>query len=291
MDLSPVTPGDLACFLQRLQHGPAVLVQVAATEGSVPRETGAWMAVFADAVVGSIGGGHLEWQALQQARVALANPQWQTETRRQALGPSLGQCCGGVVHLHSQRVTVADAPTLQQRLQPMRVPVALFGAGHVGAALVHALAPLPFTVRWIDSREGVLPAGLPDQVQAEHSDPVQRAVPGLASGSRVLIMSFSHAEDLELVAACLQRQRNRRDLPFIGLIGSRSKWATFRHRLRQRGYTEAELAQVHCPVGLPGIAGKQPAVIAASVAAQLLHIPAPASDLNPATERHGKLPA
>jgi xanthine dehydrogenase accessory factor len=86
----------------------------------------------------------------------------------------------------------------------------------------------------------------------------------------VLIMSFSHAEDLDIVAACLQRQRQRADLPFVGLIGSRSKWARFRHRLAERGFTEAELAHVTCPIGLPGIRGKEPAVIAASVVAQLL---------------------
>jgi xanthine dehydrogenase accessory factor len=86
----------------------------------------------------------------------------------------------------------------------------------------------------------------------------------------VLIMSFSHAEDLDVVAACLRRQRERGDLPFIGLIGSRSKWATFRHRLHERGFAEAELAQVTCPIGVPGIAGKAPEVIAVAVAAQLL---------------------
>lgn len=83
-------------------------------------------------------------------------------------------------------------------------------------------------------------------------------------------MSFSHAEDLDIVAACLARQRARGDLPFIGLIGSRTKWATFRHRLAARGFTAQELAQVTCPIGVPGIAGKEPEVIAVAVAAQLL---------------------
>jgi xanthine dehydrogenase accessory factor len=86
----------------------------------------------------------------------------------------------------------------------------------------------------------------------------------------VLIMSFSHAEDLDIVAACLRRQRERRDLPFIGLIGSATKWATFRHRLEARGFAAEELAQVTCPIGVPGIAGKQPEVIAVAVTAQLL---------------------
>ena len=92
----------------------------------------------------------------------------------------------------------------------------------------------------------------------------------LAPGSRVLIMSFSHAEDLDIVAACLKRLRDRDDLPFVGLIGSKTKWATFRHRLEARGFSQAELAQVTCPIGVPGIAGKEPEVIAVAVAAQLL---------------------
>jgi xanthine dehydrogenase accessory factor len=96
------------------------------------------------------------------------------------------------------------------------------------------------------------------------------AVRDLAPGSRVLIMSFSHAEDLDVVAACLLRQRERADLPLIGLIGSQTKWATFRHRLRERGFTEAECARVTCPIGVPGITGKEPEVIAVAVAAQVL---------------------
>jgi len=148
--------------------------------------------------------------------------------------------------------------------------VALFGGGHVGHALARVLAPLPFALHWIDSRDGVFPPGPLEDTVCEHSEPVQAAVPTLAPGSRVLIMSFSHAEDLDVVAACLLRQRERGDLPFIGLIGSRTKWATFRHRLEARGFTPDELAQVACPIGVPGIAGKQPEVIAVAVAAQLL---------------------
>ena len=99
------------------------------------------------------------------------------------------------------------------------------------------------------------------------------SVADLQAGSAVLIMSFSHAEDLDVVAACLKRQRARGDLRFIGLIGSQTKWATFRHRLEDRGFTEGELAQVTCPIGVPGIAGKAPEVIAVAVAAQLLQLP------------------
>ena len=252
----------------------AVLVSIAATQGSTPREAGAWMAVHAGHLVGSIGGGNLEWQAIRIARELLAAAPQPDDlappTRRLALGPSLGQCCGGVAELRFEPLAGPALARRLARLEPARTPVALFGAGHVGHALVRALEPLPFAVHWLDSRDEIFPADLPPQVRAEQSDPVERAVDSLAPASRVLIMSHSHAEDFELVAACLRRQRERGDLGLIGLIGSDTKWAGFRQRLVVRGCTDAELAQVRCPIGLPGIAGKQPAVIAASVAAQLL---------------------
>ena len=121
----------------------------------------------------------------------------------------------------------------------------------------------------------MLMSRVPANVRCEHSDPVQAAVADLPAQCRVLIMSFSHAEDLDVVAACLKRQRERADLAFIGLIGSKSKWGTFRHRLEARGFTSGELAQVTCPIGVPGVAGKQPEVIAVAVAAQLLQLPFP----------------
>lgn len=256
-------------FLARLVREPAVLVQVAATEGSVPREEGAWMAVFADSVVATIGGGHLEHQAIATARLRL---QGATGDRlsRVVLGPSLGQCCGGIVHLRFELVGPVDVPALGLRLSRNLQPVALFGGGHVGNALIQVLSHLPFALTWIDSRDGVFPDAVPELVVCEHSDPVQRAVPGLAPQSHVLIMSFSHAEDLDIVAECLKRQREQGDLPYIGLIGSKTKWATFRHRLEARGYSAQELTQVTCPIGLPGISGKEPEVIAVAVAAQLL---------------------
>jgi xanthine dehydrogenase accessory factor len=258
----------------RLATADAVLVTVHQTQGSVPRAAGAWMAVFADAVVGTIGGGHLEFQAIAEARARLAG-RGGDPILRYPLGPSLGQCCGGVVHLRYEPVDRAAAPALAARLQPQRQPLALFGGGHVGRALVNVLGTLPFDVTWIDSRDEIFPQQVPDNVQCEHSDPVQAAVAGLAPGSRVLIMSFSHAEDLDVVAACLQRLREHGDLPYVGLIGSKTKWATFRHRLEERGLRRQELAQVTCPIGVPGITGKEPEVIAVAVAAQLLLAPLP----------------
>ena len=256
-------------LLQHLQHAPAVLVTVQSTQGSVPRGPGTWMAVLADGLVGTIGGGNLEFQAMAEARARLEGAPG-AEIIRYPLGPSLGQCCGGVVHLRFELLGGADTDRLRAALAQVHLPVALFGGGHVGHALVQVLARLPFALTWIDSRDGIFPTDLPDTVRCEHSDPVQQAVQDIAPGSQVLIMSFSHAEDLDIVAACLQRQRSRGDLPFIGLIGSQTKWASFRQRLVAKGFGDAELAQVTCPIGVPGIPGKEPEVIAIAVAAQLL---------------------
>ncbi|AMM23640.1 xanthine dehydrogenase accessory protein XdhC [Variovorax sp. PAMC 28711] len=257
-------------LLARLQREDAVLVRVTATQGSAPREAGTWMAVWADGLTATIGGGQLEFQATQIAREILGGERSVDDVMRYALGPSLGQCCGGVMFLAYQRVTAADRAALREELVARLPPVALFGGGHVGAALARLLASLPFSVRWIDSRDGVFPTEVPAQVQTEHSEPVQDAVAQLAPGSRVLIMSFSHAEDLDIVIACLKRLRETGDLPYVGLIGSKTKWATFRHRLEARGFSEDEMARITCPIGVPGIGGKEPEVIAVAVAAQLL---------------------
>ncbi len=266
---------------------PAVWIRIERFEGSSPREVGAWMLVTANDVQGTVGGGRLEFDAIAHARSLLeeharsllaAQPLVASEeTRRYALGPSLGQCCGGVVWLKFTTIAAGDdtklialcADSLPASGQN-RLKIALFGGGHVGKAIVQALGSLPCSVHWIDSRDEIFPEQMPANVQAEHSAPVQAAVSDLWPQSHVLIMSFSHAEDLDIVAACLKRQREKKDVPFIGLIGSKTKWATFRHRLEERGFTATELAHVTCPIGLPGIAGKEPEVIAASVAAQLL---------------------
>ena len=288
-------PRHTAELLQQLQCANGVLVSVESVQGSGPREVGAWMAVFPQTLVNTIGGGHLEFQAISEARALLARPahinsaddaaspahcnapsplthEDNTLTTRYALGPALGQCCGGVVHLKFERISAADAPALQQRLLGKGQPVALFGGGHVGRALVNVLSTLPYHVQWVDSRDEIFPTHLPPNVVCEHSDPVHAAVADVPTGASVFIMSFSHAEDLDVVAACLKRQRERGDLKFIGLIGSQTKWATFSHRLEAKGFSAEEIAQVTCPIGLPDIPGKEPEVIAVSVTAQLLKL-------------------
>lgn len=262
---------SLSSALEKLTRASAVLVTVLDARGSVPRGTGTRMLVFADAFAFTIGGGHLEYQAIEHARQLLAGQAHAHKTRH-VLGPSLGQCCGGAVELGFELVSAHDAPRLEQLLTPWRQPLALFGGGHVGRAIVNVLAPLPFGVRWIDSRDEIFPAEVPPGVVCEHSSPVQAAVADLAAGSLVLIMSFSHAEDLDIVMACLRRMRAQDDLPFVGLIGSQTKWATFRHRLEDRGFTPSEIERITCPIGIAGIDGKEPEVIAVAVAAQLLQL-------------------
>jgi xanthine dehydrogenase accessory factor len=231
------------------------------------------MAVFRNSVVGTIGGGHVEFQAIDLARERLKGRAGNTVLRF-ALGPGLGQCCGGIMHLrfdliHAGHIAQVNGWLQVQHEQTLQ-PVALFGGGHVGRALIGVLSTLPFSVTWVDSREEIFPPRLPRNILCEHSDPVHRAVSDLRPQSSVLIMSFSHEEDLDVVAACLTRQRLQGDLPYIGLIGSKTKWATFQHRLTGRGFSATELAKVTCPIGVAGISGKEPQVIAVAVAAQLL---------------------
>jgi xanthine dehydrogenase accessory factor len=266
---------------QLLHANDAVLVTIDSFEGSSPREVGAWMLVLAGDVHGTVGGGNLEFQAIAYARELLvANDMQRADTlRRYPLGPSLGQCCGGVVHLKFACVEAGDTTKIianyiisTSENSSKNFPIALFGGGHVGKALVNVLGNLPCSVHWIDSRDEIFPSDVPRRVQCEHSEPVHAAVNDLSAGSHVLIMSFNHAEDLDVVAQCLLRLRSQNDLPFIGLIGSKTKWATFRHRLEERGFTAQEIGRVTCPIGIDDLPGKEPEVIAVSVAAQLLKL-------------------
>jgi xanthine dehydrogenase accessory factor len=232
---------------------PAVLVTVLTAKGSTPREAGAKMVVSADGMAGTIGGGNLEYQCEAAARDLLTGGAEGPSTRDFPLGPSLGQCCGG-------HVTV-----LFEVMRPPRLHIALFGAGHVGKALVKVLADLPCRVSWIDPRPEALPANLPPNVSPVRTALPAQAVAALPAGSLVVVMTHDHALDFEIVAAGLARS----DLLAVGLIGSDTKRARFAGRLTRLGLT---LDKLICPIGLPGIAGKEPAVVAISVAAQILQI-------------------
>jgi xanthine dehydrogenase accessory factor len=272
---------DASAIATKLALEDGIFITIDSFEGSSPREVGAWMLVLAGEVLGTVGGGNLEFQAIAHARDLLAAKDLARpdELRRYPLGPSLGQCCGGVVQLKFACIAAGDAIKMEATRAIIHwarglnaLQIALFGGGHVGKALVNVLGALPCAITWIDSRDEIFPADVPSHVQCEHSAPVHAAVHSLPAGSHVLVMSFSHAEDLDVVAACLTRLRTRNDLPFIGLIGSKTKWATFRHRLEDRGFNSDEIARITCPIGIDGIAGKEPEVIAVSVAAQLLKL-------------------
>jgi xanthine dehydrogenase accessory factor len=253
----------LACLLQRTAM---VIVDIRQLKGSAPRSVGTLMFVSLDAAAGTIGGGHLEFEAIAHARRLLSGHQSEVFEKIYALGPSLGQCCGGSVVLGYQYLTNSLWPELERQLAAMvhtRFTLNLFGAGHVGAALVNALAPLPCVVNWIDERQALLMKKLPGNVREIAVDSPAAEVHSANPGDYYLVLTHSHALDLEIVEAVLKRG----DAGYVGLIGSFTKRAVFVHRLEQKGFN---VAQLHCPIGLPGINGKEPEVIAASIAADLL---------------------
>jgi xanthine dehydrogenase accessory factor len=240
-----------------------MVVEVIAHRGSVPRETGTRMLVardaLADAVAGSIGGGHLEWQAIARARGGSVGD-WPV-----ALGPSLGQCCGGALTLRFAPLTTA---TLAAWPEPApRFVLQLYGAGHVGRAIVRALADIDCRVQWIDEREDEFPPGPdPSHVLRLCVEPVEAEVAQAPPGTHFLVLTHSHDLDLRITEAVLARA----DFAYLGLIGSATKRARFVRRFTDSGLPAEVLARLTCPIGLPDIAGKEPAVIAAAVVAQLL---------------------
>jgi xanthine dehydrogenase accessory protein XdhC len=191
-------------------------------------------------------------------------------TEKWILGPDIGQCCGGAVHVTLQRMDEAGFAEIEQSEQVARAQlpqVAIFGAGHVGGAIARALTSLPLRTVCIDSRAELL---VRHELFVETrlvDDPVTE-VARLSPGALVYVMSHSHDLDYDLCEAALGRP----DLAFIGLIGSKTKKARFFQRLERKGMGKEVTSRVTCPIGIGGIAGKEPAVIAAAVAAQVLQI-------------------
>ncbi|WP_119157107.1 xanthine dehydrogenase accessory protein XdhC [Caldimonas tepidiphila] len=246
---------------------PAVLVEVAAVRGSAPREAGTRMLVSARGVAGTIGGGHLELEAIRLARELLDRPGALPLARDYALGPSLGQCCGGAVRL---RYAALDAGELARWPDEVALfHLQLHGAGHVGRAIARLLATLPCRVQWIDEREEEFPsdwAEWPAHIERVCVDAVEAEVDAAPPGGFFLVMTHSHDLDLRLVEAVLRRG----DFSYCGLIGSKTKRARFLHRLEERGVAPDAIARLTCPIGVPGITGKAPEVLAVAVVAQLL---------------------
>jgi xanthine dehydrogenase accessory factor len=328
----------LSDLQQLLAHGDAaVLVTVARVEGSAPREAGTKMIVTREAARHTIGGGHLEWKAIEIARQVLRDGMRTPHARRLerlALGPSLGQCCGGAVVLAFERLDVADlgwlatlarrlaagastvrsvsfrssrngspegegtaadpamlsepepgveapdcllwetggALLLTETIAPNDFPVVLFGAGHVGAALVRVLGTLPCRVLWVDERDAAFPTpeafallNAPN-VAIDANDAPDEAVDTAPPGTSFIVMTHDHSRDLDLAERILRRG----DFVFFGMIGSHTKRKQFEHRLAARGIDPLQIARMNCPLGVDGIVDKSPEVIAVSAAAQLL---------------------
>jgi xanthine dehydrogenase accessory factor len=287
-------------------HGRIARVVIAATAGSVPRETGTSMLVWNDGQAGTIGGGALEFQAATRARAALAGGD---RFDKVPLGPGLGQCCGGAVQLLTEiwdaarlatvtgetlarplpgsggemplklkaRLKAARAghlpvePQLQQGwfvepVRPAAVPLWVWGAGHVGRAIVATLSPLPeIAITWIDSAPDRFSDAIPAGVTALPAPDMPAALRLAPPDAHHLILTYSHEIDLALCHAALTR-----GFGFCGLIGSATKWARFRKRLQQLGHPDARISRITCPIGDPGL-GKHPQAIAVGVAARLLN--------------------
>ncbi len=320
----------------------AILVSIVAAKGSVPRPPGTRMIVTADAIAGTIGGGHLEHKAIAIAR-DLINARGPLSVHRFPLGASLGQCCGGLVQILFEPVfgTVgwvepvarlradgvecaivvpvrgsapanhlvvtatsevgtlgssehdAEAAALARTLLAgdgrsglatlgghaglevfvdiLRAPdfsIVLFGAGHVGRAVVRTLADIDCRIQWIDTRDDAFPAVIPDNVVCVVTDTPEAEVATAPAGAYFLVMTHSHPQDEALAERILARG----DFAYFGLIGSVSKRRQFERRLEARGVPHARLAAMTCPIGIGGITGKEPEVIAIAVAAEMLQV-------------------
>lgn len=295
--------------LQR-QNIDCVMVTVASIVGSTPREVGCKMIVTADEIYGTIGGGNLEYQSITIARELLTNPEPQ-KLKRFPLGAGLGQCCGGLVNLLFEPIVGAcdwiNAALDYQRLDrewvrevPMSgsdtkvivrsivneeqtclnenrfievnrsigIELMLFGAGHVGSAIVNTLADLPVKIRWVDSRDDQLPDNTASNVNVVCTDTPEAEVDAANANAYFLVMTHDHALDQRLSEHILKRD----DFAYFGLIGSKSKRRMFETRMLRRGIEHDKLLRMTCPIGIQGISGKHPAMIAVSVAAQIMQV-------------------
>jgi len=237
------------------QNQAYVMVSIVALQGSSPRGVGSKIIVTEDKQFDSIGGGHLEYKAIAQAREMLARGD-KTQMIDYPLGASLGQCCGGKVSL------------MFEIFSSIKLPVVVFGAGHVGRALVPLLAQLPVQVTWVDSRYDMLPKQLPSGVVGVHEEHPQDHVADCSAGSCYLIMTHHHGVDLALTQAVL----NRADASYLGVIGSVTKGRKFRQRLAAKDYSQVVIDQLNCPMGKAGISGKQPMEVAIAIAAQVMDL-------------------
>lgn len=265
--------------LHECQHAgePLVLATILSTAGSTPRDAATKMVVTGDQQWDTLGGGHLEYRVIEEARRLLALGEPCTEVQTFELGANLGQCCGGATQV------------LFEVFMPRHQPMAVFGAGHVAQQLMPILQTLDLQLTWVDQRADWLPGESTPKLQVERLDQPTDAIADLPPTAWVLILTHNHQLDFDLVQAALRRP----DIGYIGLIGSDTKAKRFRQRLAHRGWSDDNIQRVVCPVGLTTIPGKQPAEVAISIAGQIIQrlhqddTPAPkkTSGLNWATAR------
>ena len=321
---------------------PAILVTIADAKGSSPREAGVKMLVTADMTAGTVGGGNLEHEAIRIAQKMLDEAKDICELRRFALGPSLGQCCGGDTQLlfepsksafgspgrwieplrsfteanqpsvlisvidgderakflvTKEAVAIEDQPPelweaakallvkpgnagvrfwtdeagrryLLEQNPGHRGDILLLGAGHVGKALAHILATLPFATTWADNRPEQYPDELPFHIKTRCTPHLEQVIQEARADTIYLVMTYSHDLDYALCARILRRG----DFRYLGLIGSKTKRARFEKSMRHLGIDQNLVDRVVCPIGIKGVNGKQPSVIAIATAAELLQL-------------------
>ncbi|GLW36323.1 xanthine dehydrogenase accessory protein XdhC [Pectobacterium actinidiae] len=237
------------------RHEGCVLLTLLGEKGSVPRDGGTKMIVTLQESWLTIGGGNLEYQCIAIARDMLMQHATQPRIEHFNLGARAGQCCGGMT-------TVL--------LEPLILPqphIVVFGAGHVGHALVSLLATLPCRVSWVDEREEMF-RQVPPGIVTRHLDDPLDAVTDSPAGSYFVVMTHHHPRDLALAEAILKRG----DYRYFGLIGSHTKRQRFTYQLTGKGISEARLATMRCPVGLPDVKGKLPAEIAVAIAGEIIAV-------------------
>lgn len=254
--------------LWRQAPQPLVVARVTLTRGSTPREEGAFMLVGQDVVAGTVGGGALELACEQHARTMLQSGEALCERQIVLGGSNVSQCCGGRVAVRLEVLSAPLCAQLEQQLaqqNAQRPTLFLFGAGHVGRALAHALAPLPLRLVWVDPRAhefGHVPEGVEARVTAAWDDVLATA----ESGAGVLVLTPSHTLDALIVEAALLQP----GLAYVGLIGSRTKRLRFEKSFSEVGISQEQLAALVCPIGERGVRDKRPEVIAALVAAEVV---------------------
>lgn len=262
----PAIREDVRDFLRR--EPVSILVEVTGVAGSTPRGIDAWMLVSERAIFATIGGGQLEYMAIDQARRALRTGRV-AEPMNVPLGPEIGQCCGGRVGLSFSALNPALAKSLiarSDRETASRPHVYVFGAGHVGDALATALSLAPLRVVLVDTREDELTACTVPRIETCLTAMPEAVVRDAPAGSSFVILTHDHALDFLIAAEALRRD----DAAYVGMIGSRTKRVTFRNWLSREVGRPELFSSLVCPIGGTAVKDKRPAVIATLAAAEIM---------------------